>query len=151
MRVVAFDLGERRIGVAVSAGGLAVPHDTVHRSGDPERDRKALVAVVEELGAERVVVGLPLSLDGSRGPAAVKVEAEAAELAEALSVPVELVDERLSTVTATRSLRAAGVGGRNQRRVVDQVAATVFLQAWLDGVSGSDGDTASSERTAEGA
>jgi putative Holliday junction resolvase len=140
MRVVAFDLGDKRIGVAVSAGRLAVPHGTMERSGDADRDRAALVGLVEELGADRVVVGLPLSLDGSRGPAAVKAEAEAAALAEALPVPVELVDERLTTVAASRSLRAAGVGSRTQRRVVDQVAATVFLQAWLDGLRGPNAE-----------
>lgn len=133
MKVVGLDLGEKRIGVAVSAGRLAVPHGTVERSGDPDRDRLELVRLVKELGADRVIVGLPLSLDGSRGPAARKAEAEAAQLADMLSVPVDVADERLSTVAATRSLRAAGVGGRRQRHVVDQVAASVFLQAWLDG------------------
>ena len=142
MRVVGLDLGERRIGVAVSAGALALPHVTLERSGDADADRAALVRLVEELGAERVIVGLPLSLDGSRGPAARQVEAETARLVEKLAVPVELVDERLTTVTASRSLSAAGVRGRAQRQVVDQVAATVFLQAWLDRPD---------ERTAEGA
>jgi putative Holliday junction resolvase len=148
MRVVALDLGEKRIGVAVSAGRLAVPHGTVERTGDGRADRAALVALVEELGADRVLVGLPLSLDGSRGPAAIKTEAEAARLAEELSVPLELVDERLTTVTATRSLRTAGVSGRDRRRVVDQVAATVFLQAWLDGPS-PNAQKSPGERSAE--
>jgi putative Holliday junction resolvase len=160
MTVVALDLGDKRIGVAVSAGRLAVPHRTVERSGDSDRDRAALVGLVEELGADQVIVGLPLSLDGSRGPAAVKAEAEAAALATALPVPVELVDERLSTVAASRSLRAAGMGGRAQRRVVDQVAATVILQAWLDGLHrpnaetglrGPNTETRPGERLAEGA
>ena len=142
MRVVALDLGEKRIGVAVSAGRLAVPHGTLERSGDPGRDRATLVTLVEELGADRVVVGLPLSLDGSRGPAAVKTEAEAAGLAAELAVPLELVDERLSTVSANRSLQSAGVGSRTRRRVVDQVAATVFLQAWLDARPGLRGPNA---------
>jgi putative Holliday junction resolvase len=146
VRVVGLDLGERRIGVAVSAGSLAVPHGTVQRSGDPEADRATVVRLVQELGGERVVVGLPLSLDGSRGPAAHQAEAEAARLAEELALPVELADERLTTVTATRSLRSAGLRGRAQRQVVDQVAATVLLQAWLDRRTGDPG-----ARTAEGA
>ena len=132
MRVVALDLGAKRIGVAVSAGALAVPSTTVERSGDAEADRAALARLVDELGAERVVVGLPLSLDGTEGPAARQAATEAAALAEVVPVPVELVDERLSTVTANRSLANAGVRGRARREVVDQVAATVFLQAWLD-------------------
>jgi putative Holliday junction resolvase len=141
MRVVGIDLGQRRIGVAVSdgAGRVAVPHGTVERSGDPDRDRAALAAVVEELGAEAVVVGLPLSLDGGTGPAAQAAVAEAAALAGVLGVPVELVDERLTTVSAHRSLAAAGVRGRSQRRVVDQVAAAVLLQSWLDGHPGGPG------------
>jgi putative holliday junction resolvase len=88
-----------------------------------------------------VVIGLPLSLDGSEGPAAAWARGEASALAAALGddVPVELYDERLTTVSAQRSLVAAGVKGRNRRRVVDQVAAAVLLQAWLDGGRGQDG------------
>ena len=135
MRVVGIDLGQRRIGVAVSdgAGRVAVPHGTVERSGDPDRDRAALAALVQELGAEAVVIGLPLSLDGGVGPAAQAAEAEAAALADVLGVPVDLVDERLTTVSAHRSLARAGVRSRSRRRVVDQVAAAVLLQSWLDG------------------
>ena len=132
MRVVGLDLGERRIGVAVSAGALAVPHSTVERSGDVEADRATLALLVAELDAERVVVGLPLSLDGSVGPAARSAEAEAEALGRVLAVPVELFDERLTTVTASRSLATAGIRGRARRSVVDQVAATVLLQAWID-------------------
>jgi putative Holliday junction resolvase len=146
MTILGLDLGERRIGVAVSVGSVAVPHGTVARSGDPEADRAAVARLVDALGAERVIVGLPLSLDGSRGPAARGAEAEASRLGEELPVPVELFDERLTTVTATRSLRAAGVRSRSQRKVVDQVAATVFLQAWLDGRTRGP-----NARTAEGA
>jgi putative Holliday junction resolvase len=79
-----------------------------------------------------VVVGLPLSLTGERGPAAVKAGAFADALRSFLDVPVELQDERLSTVEAERALREAGIGGRERRDVVDRSAATVILQAWLD-------------------
>jgi putative holliday junction resolvase len=135
MRVVGLDLGERRIGVAVSDrdGMLAVPHGTILRSGDADRDRAGIARVVQELEAEAVVVGLPLSLDGRAGPAAKAVQAEAAALAEMLGVAVKTVDERLTTVSANRSLATAGVKGRSRRRVVDQVAAAVLLQSWLDG------------------
>jgi len=141
MRVVGLDLGKRRVGVAVcdSGGVLAVPSTTVDRTGDDVADRARVAREVLELGAERVVVGLPLSLDGSEGPAAVWARAEAAALAGLLDVPVELYDERMTTVSAQRSLVAAGVKGRDRRRVVDQVAATVLLQAWLDGGRGLDG------------
>lgn len=139
MRVVALDLGKQRVGVAVSdsAGTMAVPSTTVARTGDAARDRARVVDEIRELEAERVVVGLPLSLDGSEGPAAAWAREEAAALAALLDVPVELYDERLTTVSAQRSLVAAGVKGRDRRRVVDQVAATVLLQAWLDGGRGT--------------
>ena len=79
-----------------------------------------------------VVVGLPLSLDGTRGPAAQAAALEIAELTEVLPVPVETYDERLTTVTADRSLSQQGLRGPARRRVVDKVAAAVMLQAWLD-------------------
>jgi putative Holliday junction resolvase len=118
---------------------MAVPSTTVERTGDDTRDRSRLVEAVRELEPERVVVGLPRSMDGTDGPAAVWARAEAAALAELLDVPVELYDERLTTVSAQRSLVAAGVKGRNRRQVIDQVAAAVLLQAWLDGGRGQDG------------
>jgi putative Holliday junction resolvase len=136
-RVAAIDLGTRRIGVAVSdsAGTLASPRDTVERSGDPEADRARVVALVLEAGARHLVVGLPLSLDGRRRSAAVAAEEEAAALRTLLEprgVEVETFDERLTTVSAERSLAAAGLSGRARRRVVDRSAAAVLLQAWLD-------------------
>ena len=134
MRVVGLDLGSRRIGVAVTdtSGTLASPERVVARTGDEDRDRAAIGAVVDELGAERVVVGLPLSLDGSDGPAARAARAEAEVLAEVLPVPVELWDERLTTVSADRDLMALRMKADARRRVVDKVAAAVMLQSWLD-------------------
>jgi putative Holliday junction resolvase len=133
-RALGIDLGERRIGIALSdsAGTLATPYEVVPRSGDRARDHQRLADLAEETGAEVVVVGLPLSLDGTRGPSAIRVEAEVEELRRRLDAPVETWDERLSTVEAERRLRSAGVRGRRRRHVVDQVAATVILQSWLD-------------------
>lgn len=137
MRVAAIDLGSRRIGVAVSdgTGTLASPRCTVERTGDPDIDRAAVVAVVLEADAGHLVVGLPLSLDGRRRRAAVAAEEEAAALRVLLEpegVTVETFDERLTTVSAERSLAAAGRLGQKRRQVVDQAAAAVLLQAWLD-------------------
>ncbi len=134
MRVVGIDLGTKRLGIAVSdsAGRVAVPHSTIERSGDPARDRKRIAEVVADLGAERVVVGLPLSLNGTVGPAARRAMEEAGALAEELDVPVETHDERLTTVSAGRALVESGVRTRRRRRVVDQGAAAVMLQSWLD-------------------
>ncbi|HUD15845.1 MAG TPA: Holliday junction resolvase RuvX [Acidimicrobiales bacterium] len=135
--MAAIDLGERRIGVAVSdsSGMLASPRCTVERSGDPEADRASVVAVVLEAEAGHLVVGLPLSLDGRRRRAAVAAEAEATALRVLLApegIAVETFDERLTTVSAERSLAAGGKNAKARRTVVDQAAAAVLLQAWLD-------------------
>lgn len=134
MRVVGLDLGGRRIGVAVSdpSGTLASPHSVLERGGDTATDHAAIAALIAEVGAERVVVGLPLSLDGTVGPAASGVRDEIEALAAVLPVPVETRDERLTTVTAERALTAQKVRARDRRRVVDKVAAAVILQSWLD-------------------
>jgi putative holliday junction resolvase len=131
-RVLGLDLGDVRIGVAISDDDrrMAMPLGTIH-TGAPA-DLKAVASLVEEHVATAVVVGLPLSLTGERGPAAVKAGSFADALRSTLDVPVELHDERLSTVEAERALRQAGVGGRERRSVVDRSAATVILQAWLD-------------------
>jgi putative holliday junction resolvase len=131
-RVLGLDLGDARIGVAISDDDrrMAVPIGTVH-TGAPA-DLKAIAKLVEEHAATAVVVGLPLTMSGERGSAADKAHAFAGALRSVLLVPVELHDERLSTVEAERALREAGVTGRDRRSVVDRSAATVILQAWLD-------------------
>ena len=116
---------------------MALPRSVLLRSGDTDRDRQALVDLAVEVGADVVVVGHPLSLDGTRGPAARAVEAEAEALRVALDahgVGLELFDERLTTVTADRELAAAGVPSRRRRAVVDRSAAAVLLAAWLERV-----------------
>ncbi len=131
---VGLDLGDRRIGVAVGdgAGTTSVPSEVLERSADRQGDLRRLAAIVVDAGAEVVVVGLPLSLDGTTGPAARRVLDEVERLRTALPVPVVTHDERFSTVEAHASLRAAGLDERARRRVVDAVAASVILQGWLD-------------------
>ena len=126
--------GRRRIGVALSDSGgtVATPYETVQRSGDRGRDHRRIAELVDEAEAEVVVVGLPLSLDGSVGPAARAILDEVDELRAALGVEIVTWDERLSTVQAERSMRAMGVRKGDKRRIVDQLAATVILQSWLD-------------------
>jgi len=141
LRAVGVDLGARRIGIALSDSGgtVATPWTKVERSGDESRDHRRIAELVEEAEAEAVVVGLPLSLDGSIGPAAEGVLAEVERLRVVIDVPVETYDERLTTVTAERALREQGVTAKRRRQVVDQVAASVLLQAWLDaGAPGND-------------
>ena len=106
-------------------------------SGDVRADRARVAEVVAEVEAGLVVVGLPLSLDGSEGPAARAALEEADALRQVLDVPVECHDERLTSVTANRALTEAGVTGRRRQKArkagaVDQAAATVLLQSWLD-------------------
>ncbi len=135
-RALGIDLGSKRIGVALSASTLATPYEVVQRTGDKTRDHRRIAELVEESGAEVVVVGLPLSLDGSIGPAAQRALDEVDVMATVLDVPVETWDERLSTVSAERSLRAQDLKGPARRRVVDMVAAAVILQGWLDAYDG---------------
>ncbi len=141
MRVVGLDLGSKRVGVAASdaTATLASPRTMVARSGDQAAEHRALVRLVVEEEAAVVVVGLPINMNGSRGPAARAAEDEAAALTTVLApigVRVEMVDERLSTVTADRALIARGKRAPARRLIVDQTAAAVLLQCWLDGPGG---------------
>lgn len=133
-RSLGIDVGSVRIGVAASDpdGILATPVETVRRDRSGRHLRR-LAELAAELGAVEVVVGLPRTLAGRTGPSA----QDAIELAEALAgriapTPVRLADERLTTVSAQRSLRAAGIKAREQRSVIDQAAAVAILQSWLD-------------------
>jgi putative Holliday junction resolvase len=130
------DVGAVRIGVASCDrdGLIATPVETVQAGPDAVA---RIVALAEELGAVEVVVGLPLSLSGAEGAAAGIVREFTARLAPALAFggsgrAVRLVDERLSTVSATANLRGSGLAGRKQRKVIDQAAAVVILQSALD-------------------
>lgn len=126
------DPGDARIGVARSdpAGMLATPVETVRRGPG---DLRRLGRLAGEAEAVEVVVGLPRSLSGREGPAAVKVREFADRLARRLApTPVRLVDERLSTVSAEAVLRSQGRSGQRRRAVVDQAAAVVILQQALD-------------------
>ena len=138
MRALGLDLGSKRIGVAVSDGDglVATPIEVVHRTGDRPGEHRTLADLAAEWEVEVVVVGIPYSLDGSTGPMAQAMAAEAVELARVLGarsgVPVETYDERLTTVTAERTLREQDLRAPERRKVVDMVAAAVMLQAWLD-------------------
>ncbi|MDP9298040.1 MAG: Holliday junction resolvase RuvX [Actinomycetota bacterium] len=132
-RVLGLDLGDARVGVAISDPDrrLAMPLGTVH-VGQPPGELMAIAALVDEHDVGLVVLGNPLSMSGEVGPSSRHAEAFADALRALVRVPIELQDERLSTVEAERSLREAGLTGRARRRIVDRSAATVILQAWLD-------------------
>lgn len=130
-RVMAIDLGAARTGVAVSdeLGMLAQPWKTLPGG---EASLEAVVAAVEEVKPSRVLIGLPRNMDGTYGPAAEAAKTFAENLRGRMSCPVEMWDERLTTVAAQRALRESGRKARDQRGVVDQVAAQILLQSWLD-------------------
>ena len=133
--MVGLDLGRRRIGVAVCDDDrtVATPLTTVKRVGDRPEEHAEIERLVAETGAVMLVVGLPLSLDGSDGPAARAARSEIRALERRLGLPVVGHDERLSTVIGADSLAAGGVRERDRRDVIDQVAASVILQSWIDG------------------
>jgi putative Holliday junction resolvase len=132
MRVAALDVGDARIGVAVSdeLGITAQGIGVVRRVGG-RRDLEALAALLAPYAPERLVVGLPLNMNGTEGPQAGKVRAFAEQAAARLAVPLEFWDERWTTVAAERTLLEADVSRRRRRQLVDQVAATLILQGWL--------------------
>ena len=131
-RVLALDLGEAMIGVAISDPDrvVALPAGTIRTVGGVD-DLKAVARMVAETGAAEVVVGHPLSLSGESGEAARKAEEFSEGLRLLLKVPVHLQDERLSTVEAERGLRAAGASGRRRREAVDRSAASLILETYL--------------------
>jgi putative Holliday junction resolvase len=134
MRALGVDLGSKRIGIAVSdrSGTIASPLTIVPRSGNRKLDHKRIAALVVEEEAEVVVVGLPLNMNGTVGPAATAAIAEAEALATVVGVPVQTFDERRTTVTADAVLIELRMKAPARRRVVDKVAAAVMLQSWLD-------------------
>jgi putative Holliday junction resolvase len=131
---MAIDPGSKRIGLALSdeTRTIASPYRTL--TAEPAAslvDR--LVAILREAGAERILVGLPKNMDGSSGPEAKAARVLAEHLRVASGLPVEMIDERLSSVAAERHLVRGGMRREKRRLVVDQVAATLLLQSWLDG------------------
>jgi putative pre-16S rRNA nuclease len=132
-RVLGLDPGDARIGVAISDPDrrVAVPFGTV-QVGQPPGELQAVAAIVSEHDIGVVVIGLPRELSGKEGPRASHARAFASAIGAFAGVEVEFQDERLTTVEAERMLRSVGVVGRQRRRAVDQTAATVILQAWID-------------------
>jgi putative Holliday junction resolvase len=143
VRVIALDIGEKRIGVAVSdpTGTVATPLAVVD-TGPALANGDKLMRIVKDYEPELVVVGLPLSMDGTEGAQARRVRDTAKRLARFLPERVEFIDERLSSVEASRRMREAGHDARQQRGSVDMVAASIFLQEYLDArtASESEGD-----------
>ncbi len=133
-RILAFDVGDRRIGVAVSdpLGYTAQPLFTLHRT-NPRAELKAVARVLRKHAATEAVVGNPLHMSGDQSPQAAKAQAFAQQLRADFGLTVHLWDERLSTTQAHRHLDAAGhAPGRDRRPIIDQLAAVLILQSFLD-------------------
>ncbi|MGH2759761.1 MAG: Holliday junction resolvase RuvX [Actinomycetota bacterium] len=132
-RVLGVDVGTARVGLALSdpAGITAQPLEVIEGEG-PTGFVAAVAERARELDVEEIVVGIPLRMNGARGPAAEAAEAFARSLEDASGLPVQRWDERLSTKQAERAMRTAGANARRQRGVVDKVAAALVLGAYLD-------------------
>jgi len=133
-RIMAIDWGERRIGVAMSdeSRTIASPHSVIKRGGSLDRDLTEIADIATENEVSLVIFGLPMRLDGTMGPAAKGVMEVVEKLRPKVSVPVDTWDERLSTVAAERALIGGDVSRKKRKTVIDQVAAALFLQAFLD-------------------
>jgi putative holliday junction resolvase len=132
-RALGIDLGEARIGVAVSdeLGMLAHPVETIVVKETPDPLGR-VVQIAKEKDVSHIIIGLPKNMDGTMGAAAEKVRAFADKLRGQVSCIVKLWDERLTTVAAQRYLHDAGRNAKQSRAVIDQVAAQIILQGWLD-------------------
>jgi putative holliday junction resolvase len=134
VRALGIDPGSKRIGLAISdrSGTIASPLKVLDRTGSRQHDDAQIARIVRDEDVEIVVVGLPVNMDGSHGASAKAAVADARRLATVVGVPVELHDERRTTVSADRSMREAGLDGVERRKRVDKVAAAIMLQSWLD-------------------
>lgn len=139
-RLIGVDYGRRRIGLAIGdAGvGIASPAEVLAGRGDPAVDAESVARYAAAQQAAGIVVGLPLNMDGTRGPQAKLTQAFAAALRTRTACVVVLWDERLSSFQADAHLSAAGVGGLRRQRLRDAIAAQVILQSYLDSVRGGE-------------
>lgn len=134
MRVLGLDLGSKRIGVAVSDSSetVASPLCVLQRHKAEADDHREIVRIVQEEEIGKIVVGLPLTLQGEWGRAAQVAQSEVERLTTVVDVPIVFHDERFTTVTADKALMEAKMRADARRRVVDKIAAAVMLQSWLD-------------------
>jgi putative holliday junction resolvase len=133
MRKMGIDPGMRRVGLALSDedGGFASPYKTLERKSDADL-LELIVAEVREQRVDQIVLGLPLRMNGLEGPEAKRARRLAQALELAAKVPVTLWDERMTTVAAERELRGSGLRGERKKAMIDQAAATLLLQSFLD-------------------
>ena len=132
MRIMAIDYGDAHTGVAISdPTGLLAGYTTVIDAYRPEAVAERIAALVGEHGAERIVLGNPINMDGTRGPRSEKAQAMKALLEETVGLPVVLWDERRTTIDAHQILMDSGKNARKRKKVVDAVAASLILEGYL--------------------
>ena len=134
MRIMGLDLGEKRIGIAFSdpMGWTAQGHSILQRKG-LKKDLSYLQELCQEFQVEKIVLGLPLNMNGTMGPRALETQEFARALQEALKIPVDFWDERLSSKSAERVLLEADLSRKRRKELIDKIAAVHILQAYLDG------------------
>lgn len=140
MRILGLDLGDKKIGVAVSdpMGWTAQGLEVIHRKGSSSGVIQRIQEIAGHYEVERIVVGLPRNMDGSPGPRAEKAKDFAGRLAKALDLPVEMWDERLTTVAAEKLLIEADMSRARRRQVIDKMAAVLILQGYLEFLTSKD-------------
>lgn len=139
MRMMGLDVGEKRIGVALSddTGTFVFPFTTIVRTASEKADLRSIVRIIEEEGVSKVIVGIPIMLSGKEAIQAEKIRAFADKLAKRLRIPLEYWDERYSTVEAERLLIDAGKSREARKNIIDKAAAAIILQSYID-AKGSD-------------
>ena len=138
MRILALDIGEKRVGVAVSDPDERVASPVCVLAADEVlANGRSFRVVLEDWEPELLLCGLPMTLSGEEGPQAERVRKFAATVANNIGIPLEFADERLSSAEAKRSLREKGLSEKAMRGKVDMIAASIFLQSWLDARNGA--------------
>ena len=139
MRIIGLDLGSQRIGVALSNSDVTVatPYAVIKRTGKLEKDHQEILKIANEWEASRIIVGLPISLNGALGPAAKKINSEIEELRSKTKINIETYDERFSTVTAEQFLIEQNIRRQKRKSLIDKVAAAIILQCWIDAFNNS--------------
>lgn len=138
MRVLGLDVGDRRVGIAVSdeTGTIACPHGVYGRRSIPE-DVAQLARLAQTVGAAAIVAGLPLNMDGTEGEQARKTRELVEAVASAARLPVHYLDERLTSVEVERAMREGDLSRSARKKREDALSAVLILQAWLDGARGT--------------
>ena len=132
MATIGLDVGDKHIGIAMAVGTIAVPVAVIGRTQE-EQDLERIAALTKDYETELIVIGLPRSMDGSIGAQAELVLEFAKSLANYIDIPIDMCDERLTTVTADRLMQESGTKRKKRKENIDAMAAAVILQAYIDG------------------